>query len=169
MFRLEKCKGSVERRLAAHVGRRASGRSFSRIFATIGCNRLDVGRVGKLGVGHDRRGVRIDGNDYPIALRLQSLDRLTSRIVGTLPPDRERSGRRLLRGPEEMSVRFGISDRIAPFQEDRRSPSAAAQLLPAPAPAGGGEAVRPFRNASFRAAHWARFERNRLGARLARP
>ena len=63
------------------VGSSASGRSFSMILATIsGRDRLDIGRVGKLRVGHDRRRVRIDDDD-PIALGLQRLDRLAPRII----------------------------------------------------------------------------------------
>ena len=42
--------------------------------------RLDVGRVGDLGVGHDRRRVGIDEDD-PVALLLESLARLGAGIV----------------------------------------------------------------------------------------
>jgi hypothetical protein len=55
------------------VGSTASGRSFSMILATnLGRDRLDIGGVGQLRIGHDRRRVRIDQDD-PIALRLQRL------------------------------------------------------------------------------------------------
>ena len=55
------------------VGSTASGRSFAMIAATIfGRDRLDIGGVGQLRIGHDRRRVRIDQDD-PIALLLQRL------------------------------------------------------------------------------------------------
>ena len=71
----------VQRRLPAHGGQDDVGllllddlgHEFRR-------DRLDVGRVRKLRIGHDRRRVRIDDDD-PIALFFQGLDRLTSRIV----------------------------------------------------------------------------------------
>ena len=46
----------------------------------LGRDRLDIGRIRQLGVGHDRRRVRID-HDHAIALGLQRLDRLRSRII----------------------------------------------------------------------------------------
>ncbi len=43
-------------------------------------DRLDIGGVGELGIGHDRRRVGVDQDD-PVPLLLQRLDRLRARIV----------------------------------------------------------------------------------------
>ena len=50
--------------------------------------RLDVGRVGELGVGHDRRRVRVHEDD-PVALFAQHAARLRARVVelARLPDD----------------------------------------------------------------------------------
>jgi hypothetical protein len=56
-------------------------RSFSMMRVTIsGRDRLDVGRVGQIRVGHDRRRIGID-QDEPVALFLQRLAGLRARIV----------------------------------------------------------------------------------------
>ena len=61
------------------VGRAA--RSFSMILATIsGRDRLDIGGVGQVRVGHDRRRIGIDQDD-PVALVLQRLAGLGAGIV----------------------------------------------------------------------------------------
>ena len=56
-------------------------RSFSMILATIsGRDRLDIGRVGQVRVGHDGRRIGVDQHD-PVALCLQRLAGLRSRII----------------------------------------------------------------------------------------
>jgi hypothetical protein len=51
------------------------------ILATIlGRDRLDIGRVGKLRIGHDRRRVGVDQDD-PVALLLQRLAGLGAGII----------------------------------------------------------------------------------------
>ena len=63
------------------VGSTASGRSRSMIRAsTSGVERLDVGAVGEVGVGHDRRRVRV-GEDDPVALLAQHPAGLGARVV----------------------------------------------------------------------------------------
>ena len=62
--RLVQRDGEVERGLAAE-GRQQGVRSFRRDHPLdeLGRERLDVGRVGELGVGHDRRRVGVDQAD----------------------------------------------------------------------------------------------------------
>jgi len=78
---LEQGERGVERGLPAHGRQHRIGPLLLEDFRDDrGGNRLDIGRIGKLGVGHDRRRVRIDDDD-PIPLVLQRLDRLASRII----------------------------------------------------------------------------------------
>ena len=63
------------------VGSSASGRSLAMIFSThLPGDRLDVGDVGHLRVGHDRRRVGVDQDD-PVALFAQRLAGLGAGIV----------------------------------------------------------------------------------------
>ena len=63
------------------VGRIASGRSRSITSATVpGVERLEVGRVGPLGVGHDRRRVRVHEHDA-VALAPEHAARLRAGVV----------------------------------------------------------------------------------------
>ena len=75
------------------VGRIASGRSLAMIVSmTSPRDRLDVGRVGEVGVGHDRGRVRVDEDDAH-ALLAQHAARLRARVVelGRLADD-DRAG-----------------------------------------------------------------------------
>ena len=63
------------------VGSSASGRSrLDDLGDDLRRDRLDVGRIRQLRIGHDRRRIGIDEDD-PIALGLQSLAGLGARIV----------------------------------------------------------------------------------------
>ena len=84
----------VERGLAAH-GRQARIRPLRRddLLDHLGRDRLDVGRIGQLRIGHDRGRVRVD-QDHPVALGLERLDRLGPGIVelaGLADHDRPRA------------------------------------------------------------------------------
>ena len=71
------------------VGRSASGRSRSMILLEhLDGERLDVGAVGELRIGHDRRRVRVDEDDL-VALLLERLDALGAGVVelAGLPDD----------------------------------------------------------------------------------
>ena len=58
----------------------------------LGRDRLDVGRVGELRVGHDRRGVAVDQDDA-VALLLQRPARLHAGVVELAPlPDDDGAG-----------------------------------------------------------------------------
>ena len=76
----------VERGLPAHGGqqRESAGKNVALLFDDLGDDlgrdRLDVGRVGEIGIGHDRRRVRIHQDD-PVAFFLERLARLCSGIV----------------------------------------------------------------------------------------
>ena len=91
---LRQCQRGVQRRLSAH--RRQDGVG-PLLLDDPGDDRrgdrLDIGRVGQIGIGHDRRGVGIDEDDA-IALLLQRLDRLHARIIelaGLTDDDRPRA------------------------------------------------------------------------------
>ena len=78
---LEQRQRRVERGLPAHRRKHRIGPLLGDDLGDeFGRDRLDIGGVGELGVGHDRRRVRID-HDHPIALGLQRLDRLAPRII----------------------------------------------------------------------------------------
>ena len=63
------------------VGRSASGRSRCEDARdALDVERLQVGAVGEPGVGHDRRGIRVD-DDRAVAVLAQHLQRLTARVV----------------------------------------------------------------------------------------
>ena len=72
----------VERGLAAHrrQARRRAAPSRDDLGHDLGRDRLDVGGVGQLGIGHDRGRVRVHQDDA-IALLLQRLARLGARVV----------------------------------------------------------------------------------------
>ena len=71
----------VERGLPAHRRQQRVGPLLlDDLGDDFGRDRLDIGRVGQLGIGHDRRRVRIDDDDA-IALGLQRLDRLAPGII----------------------------------------------------------------------------------------
>ena len=75
------------------VGSSASGRSRSiTLRHPFRRDRLDVGPVGDLGVGHDRRRIRVDQHD-PVALLLERPHRLGARVVELRPlPDDDGPG-----------------------------------------------------------------------------
>ena len=75
------------------VGSTASGRSRSMIAAEhVDVERLDVGGVGELGVGHDRRRVRV-GEDDAVALLAEDLAGLGAGVVELAGlPDDDRAG-----------------------------------------------------------------------------
>jgi hypothetical protein len=88
-------------RLGEVQGRLAAERRQQRVRALAldhggdraGQERLDVRRVGELGVGHDRRRVRVDQHDL-VALLLEDLARLHARVVelgGLADDDRPRA------------------------------------------------------------------------------
>ena len=96
--RARRARRSSMARLSAvwppRVGRTASGRSRSMIAREdVDVERLDVGGVGELGVGHDRRRVRV-GEDHAVALLAQHPAGLRARVVelaGLADDDRARS------------------------------------------------------------------------------
>jgi len=82
---------AVQRGLSAHGGEQRV-RLFLRddLRDDFGRDWLDIGRVRKLRIGHDRRRIGIHQND-PIALFFQGLDRLCSGIVELASlPDNDR-------------------------------------------------------------------------------
>jgi hypothetical protein len=76
----------VERGLPAHGGQQAESARNDMAFLLddlgddLGRDRLDIGGVGEIGVGHDRRRIGVDQDD-PIALGFERLDRLRAGIV----------------------------------------------------------------------------------------
>ncbi len=83
----------VERGLAAH-GRQAGVRALAGddLGDHLGRDRLDIGRIGQLRIGHDRGRVRVDQN-HPIALGFQRLDGLGAGVVELAGlTDHDRSG-----------------------------------------------------------------------------
>ena len=73
--------GQVERGLAAERRQQGVGPLRSMIAVSdVDVERLDVGGVGELGVGHDRRRVRV-GEDDPVALLAQHAAGLRARVV----------------------------------------------------------------------------------------
>ncbi len=78
---LVKRQGGVERRLATHRRQdRVRPLLGDDLSHDLGRDRLDVGRVRQIRVGHDRRGIGVDEDD-PIALGPQSLAGLSAGIV----------------------------------------------------------------------------------------
>ena len=105
---LEQRERGIERRLPAHRRKQRVGPLLLEDLGDdLRRDRLDIGRVGELRIGHDRRRVRID-DDHAIAFGFQRLDGLASRII-------ELAAWPMTIGPapmiriEEMSVRLGIS------------------------------------------------------------
>ena len=76
----------VERGLAAHGREQGEPAGddvpflFDDLGDDLGRDRLDIGGVGEIGIGHDRRRIGIDQHD-PVALRLERLAGLRARIV----------------------------------------------------------------------------------------
>ena len=71
----------VERRLATHCRQHRIGAFLGDDLGDdFGGDRLDISGIGQIGIGHDRRRVRIDEDDA-IAFRLQRLDGLRARII----------------------------------------------------------------------------------------
>ena len=87
-------QGAIERRLAAHGGQQgeAAGHRITFLLDDLGDDlrrdRLDIGAVGQIGVGHDRRRIGIDEDD-PIAFGAQGLAGLRAGIIefASLPDD----------------------------------------------------------------------------------
>ena len=90
----------VERGLAAQRRQQRVGQlALDDAGDGLGRERLDVGAVGELGVGHDRRRVRVDEDDL-VALLLQDLAGLDARVVelrGLADHDRPRADQEDLR------------------------------------------------------------------------
>src|SRR5262245_31923854 len=90
---LGQCYGDVERGLAAH-GREQRVGSFTGddLLDHLGGDRLDIGAICHLGVGHDGGGVAVHENDL-IALLLEGFTRLCPRVVEfTRLADNDRPG-----------------------------------------------------------------------------
>ena len=113
------------------VGSSASGRSRSITRATdAGQQRLDVGGGGELGVGHDRRRVRVDEHDL-VALLEQHLARLRARVVelgGLADHDRPASRSRGSSGCRRGAASGGVTRRSR-----KRSKRCTASCGPGPA------------------------------------
>src|SRR3546814_357696 len=78
---VEQGERGVERGLPAHRRQhRVGALPLDDLRDDLWGDRLDIGGVGEVGIGHDRRRVGVDEDDA-IALFLQRLDRLRSRIV----------------------------------------------------------------------------------------
>ena len=74
-------EGAVERGLAAHRGQEGVGLlGLDDLLDDFRGDRFDIGRVGQVRVGHDRRRIGIDEDDA-VAFGLQRLDRLDAGIV----------------------------------------------------------------------------------------
>ena len=72
---------TIERRLPAHGGQNGIGALFGdNLFHRLPHNRLDIGDIGHIGVGHNRGRIGIDEDDF-IALFAQSLTGLRAGIV----------------------------------------------------------------------------------------
>ena len=86
-------QGAVERRLAAHGGEhRVRLFSAQDLLHHVRRDRLDIGRVRQLRVGHDRRRVGVHQND-PVAVLLQRLAGLGARVIKLAGlPDDDRPG-----------------------------------------------------------------------------
>ena len=121
---------AVERRLPAERGQQRVRALFGDdLLDVLRSDRLDVGRVGELGVGHDRRRVAVDQH-HAKALGLEHAARLSARVV------------ELARLPDDDRPRADHHDRAKIFTtrhetppSGRRSgrrgrPSRAAQRLP---------------------------------------
>ena len=91
--RAGECHCGIEGRLAAHCRQqRLRPLTGDDLGDHVGGDRLDIGRVGQLRVGHDRRRVRIHQDD-PISLAFQCLARLRAGIVEFAGlPDNDRPG-----------------------------------------------------------------------------
>ena len=79
----------VERGLPAHRGQQRVGPLLrDDLFHPLGRHRLDVGPVGDLRIGHDRRRIRVHQDD-PVTLLLERAHRLGARVVelGALADD----------------------------------------------------------------------------------
>jgi hypothetical protein len=78
---VDQLHGQVEGRLAAEGGEDGVGPlPPDDLDEVVGVERLDVGGVGEVGVGHDRGRVGV-GQDHPVALGLQDLAGLGARVV----------------------------------------------------------------------------------------
>ncbi len=90
---VEQRERGVERGLPAHRRQQRVGPLLlDDLGDDLGRDRLDVGGVGELGIGHDRGGVGVD-QDHPVPLLLQRLDRLRARIIELARlPDDDRPG-----------------------------------------------------------------------------
>ena len=72
---------TIQCRLTAHRGQHRIGAFFSNnFFYRLPHNRLDIGNIRHIGVGHNRGGVGIHQNDF-IAFFTQGFTRLCARIV----------------------------------------------------------------------------------------
>ena len=90
---LDQLHGEVEGRLAAEGRQEGVGSfAFDDAGEDLGGERLDVGGVCEVGVGHDRRGVRVGQHDG-VALVAQDPTRLRARVVELAGlPDHDRAG-----------------------------------------------------------------------------
>ncbi|CAM4383312.1 hypothetical protein DEMA109039_16660 [Deinococcus marmoris] len=77
----------VQRGLAAQRGEQGVGLLLDdHLLHKFGCQRLQIRRVGQIGIGHDGRRIAVDQH-HPVAFLFQRFERLRSRIVelGSLP------------------------------------------------------------------------------------
>ena len=91
---LAQAQRAVQRRLSAHRRQQRIGAfAFDDLGDDLRRDRLDICRVGEIGIGHDRRRVRVHQDD-PVALFLERLARLRARVVelaGLADHDRARA------------------------------------------------------------------------------
>ena len=131
----------VERRLAAHRRQQRVGPlAAEHARDPFEVERLEVGRVGEAGVGHDRRRVRVD-DDRPVALLAQHLERLAARVVelaGLTDHDRAR--------PDQADRRDVVTPRHgAPPRPSSDRGSATRRAAPGPPPGGTAPTARAAR------------------------
>ncbi len=115
-------QGRVQRRLAAHGRQQGVGPLFrDDALDELRRDRLDIGGVGHLRVGHDGGGVGVDQND-PVPLGLQRLARLDARIVELARlPDHDRPGTDDQDGLDVCAFGHGLLSSSRPRIPSRRS------------------------------------------------
>src|SRR5215469_14319590 len=110
--------GEVERGLAADGGKNGKSRrgrelafDANDLFQIFASERLDVGTVGKLGIGHDGGRVRVGEHDF-VALRFERLASLGTGVVelgGLSDDDRTRADNEYLRDVSSFGHRIQLS------------------------------------------------------------
>ena len=107
-------QGGVQTRLATHGRQQGVGALFlDDLGDDFGGDRLNIGRIGQTGVGHDRRGVRVHQNDA-VAFFAQRLTGLCTGIVElTRLPDDNRARADDHDGTDIGSFRHGSTPELA--------------------------------------------------------